>query len=212
MSALTQRVPGAEGTGILPAVSGDKGLPKLLRIVARELRERFRRRWTWLRIARAAEGSIAWGVELEVGAGSTLELGAASSIGHGTVLAMKPGRHGPGRVRIGNRTWIGQYNNLRTDGPELRIGDDCMISQFVSLIAGQHAHQRRDLPINEQGSADPAGLTIGDDVWIGAGAVVLPGVTIGTGAVVASGAVVTKDVGGYTVVAGVPARVVGERS
>lgn len=187
-------------------------MPTLLRIVARELRERLRRRQTWLRVARTVEGSIAWGAELEIDPASALELGAASSIGHGTVLAVKPGRHGPGCVRIGQRSWIGEYNNLRTDGAELQIGDDCLISQFVSLIAGQHGYQRRDLRINEQGSADPAGLTIGDDVWIGAGAVVLPGVTVATGAVIASGAVVTKDVRGYTVVAGVPARVVGERS
>jgi maltose O-acetyltransferase len=51
-------------------------------------------------------------------------------------------------------------------------------------------------------------VRIGDDVWIGGHATILPGVTIGDGAVVAAGAVVTKDVPPYTVVAGVPARVV----
>lgn len=53
-------------------------------------------------------------------------------------------------------------------------------------------------------------MRIGDDVWIGGHTTVLPGVTIGDGAVVAVGAVVTKDVPPYTVVAGVPARVVKE--
>jgi acetyltransferase-like isoleucine patch superfamily enzyme len=54
-----------------------------------------------------------------------------------------------------------------------------------------------------------APVDIGDDVWIGRGALVLPGVTIGDGAVVAAGAVVTKDVPAGSVVAGVPAKVVG---
>ena len=48
-------------------------------------------------------------------------------------------------------------------------------------------------------------VTIGDDVWIGAGAIVLPGVTVGNGAVIAAGAVVTRTVAPFTVVAGVPA-------
>ena len=56
----------------------------------------------------------------------------------------------------------------------------------------------------------PAPIVIGDKVWIGANATVLPGVTIGKGAIVAAGAVVTRDVPPNTIVAGVPARVVRE--
>lgn len=52
---------------------------------------------------------------------------------------------------------------------------------------------------------------IGHDVWIGHGATILPGVTIGNGAVVGSGAVVSRDVAAYTIVGGVPARVIRER-
>ncbi len=54
-------------------------------------------------------------------------------------------------------------------------------------------------------------MTIGHDVWIGHGAVVMPGVTVGTGAIIGAGAVVTKDVEPYTIVAGVPARVIRRR-
>jgi acetyltransferase-like isoleucine patch superfamily enzyme len=54
-------------------------------------------------------------------------------------------------------------------------------------------------------------INIGNDVWIGANSTILKGVNIGDGAVIAAGAVVTKDVGAYTIVAGVPARKIGER-
>jgi len=57
-----------------------------------------------------------------------------------------------------------------------------------------------------------ASITIGDDVWVGAGAVILPGVTIGRGAVVGAGSVVTKDVAPYAICAGNPARVLRVRT
>src|SRR5208337_4764094 len=181
------------------------------RRVGRELRERYRRRRTWLRLVGTVEGAIAWSVELAVDPASTFELGAASSIGHGTVVAVKPGRGGGGAVLIGSQTYIGEYNNLRSEGAELRIGSHCLISQFVSLIARGHNFLRRDLRIDQQGVPDVAGLTIGDDVWIGAGAILMPGVTVGKGAVIAGGAVVTRDVPPYAVVGGIPARVIAER-
>ena len=56
-----------------------------------------------------------------------------------------------------------------------------------------------------------AAVVIGSDVWIGANAVITPGVRIGDGAVVGAGAVVTKDVAPYTIVGGVPAKVIGNR-
>jgi maltose O-acetyltransferase len=59
---------------------------------------------------------------------------------------------------------------------------------------------------------DVAPISIEDDAWIGAGAIVLPGVTVGRGAVVAAGAVVTKDVESFTIVGGVPSVVIGCRN
>ena len=60
------------------------------------------------------------------------------------------------------------------------------------------------------GVAHDESVTIEDDVWIGAGAIILPGVTIGRGAIVAAGAVVTRTVAAMTVVAGVPAAAIGD--
>ncbi|MFM7143724.1 MAG: acyltransferase [Alphaproteobacteria bacterium] len=93
----------------------------------------------------------------------------------------------------------------------LVIGDDVMIGHYATIYTSQHRWDLgAEIPMIRQGHA-PAPVTIGDDVWIGAHAVVLPGVRIGRGTVVAAGAVVNRDTAPYTIVAGVPARVVGER-
>lgn len=93
----------------------------------------------------------------------------------------------------------------------LAIGDDVMIGHHATIYSSQH---RWDLgpgiPMIRQGHVS-ARVEIGDDVWIGAHAVVLPGVRIARGTVVAAGAVVNRDTAPYTIVAGAPARVVGER-
>ena len=176
------------------------------------MREHASERLAWLRLASAVEGHIAWGARVSVHADSRVAIGAQSAVADGTLIAIKPGPRGAGALLIGRSTQIGEYNNLRSEGAELRIGDHCLLAQFVSLIASGHGYARRDQLIAEQPLPDKDGLTIGDDVWIGANVVVLPGVVIGTGAVVAAGAVVTRDVASYTIVAGVPARPVGERS
>jgi len=77
---------------------------------------------------------------------------------------------------------------------------------MVQLLAVNHVFDDPSRPMVDQGIV-AAGITVEDDVWIGAGAVITDGVRIGRGAVVAAGAVVTSDVPPYTVVGGVPARV-----
>jgi serine acetyltransferase len=183
----------------------------LARGIFRAARDRLRERRKWLRLARAVEGTIAWGAEVAVHPASRIALGMNSSIGHGTLVAITPGPAGPGVLRVGRHTSIGSYNNLRSAGADLSIGDHCLISQFVSLIGSGHAYAIRDMLIGDQGVPDKVGVTIGNDVWIGAQVVVLPGVVVGQGAVIAAGAIVTRDVAEYSIVAGAPARQVGER-
>ena len=109
-----------------------------------------------------------------------------------------------GDVTIGDYTRIGIHCTVI--GP-VCIGHHVNLAQGITVTALNHNFADTNRRIDEQGiSTKP--VVIGDDVWIGANAVILPGVTIGRHVVVAAGAVVTKDVPDSCVVAGVPAKVV----
>jgi len=140
-----------------------------------------------------------------------LEIGKGSAVGHHTILDLNPdpllGELAHPSLSIGLDTTINEFNNIRAGNAPVAIGSGCLISQFVSIIAANHGIAR-SAPIREQVHELPrTGISIGDDVWIGVHAVILPGVSIGTGAVVGAGAVVTKDVPDFAVVTGVPAEV-----
>ena len=93
----------------------------------------------------------------------------------------------------------------------LTIGNDVMIGHYATIYTSQHRWDLGpEIPMIRQGHK-PEPVVIGDDVWIGAHAVVLPGVRIASGTVVAAGSVVNRDTAPYPIVAGTPARVVGER-
>ena len=107
-----------------------------------------------------------------------------------------------GDVLIGDHTRIGIHCTII--GP-VTIGSHVNLAQGITVTALNHNFDDATKRIDEQGvSTRP--VVIGDDVWIGANAVILPGVTIGHHAVVAAGAVVTKDVAPQTIVGGVPAK------
>lgn len=95
-------------------------------------------------------------------------------------------------------------------GGNIIIGDDCLVGPRAIFRTANHQFFDRKKKINSQGHSI-GDIHIGDDVWIGANAIILPGVRIGSGSVVAAGAVVTRDVPAFSVVAGVPARVIKQR-
>ena len=109
-----------------------------------------------------------------------------------------------GDVMIGDHTRIGLHNTII--GP-VEIGNYVNLAQGITVTALNHNFSDTNKRIDEQGvSTNP--VTIEDDVWVGANAVILPGVTIGEHCVIAAGAVVTKDVPPHSLVAGVPAKVI----
>jgi maltose O-acetyltransferase len=168
------------------------------------------------------------------GARYLLELGLAPWYLRG-VTQLEPGVRTVGKPRIDNQGWmaIGRGTVLRSvnvpvelaTGPRGRltigrdvsinygvsigclgqvdIGDRCRLGPYVMLVDSDfHDLYNRDV------RPAPRPVRLGEDVWVGAKACILPGVTIGRGAVVGTAAVVLRDVAPFTVVAGVPARVI----
>ena len=107
-------------------------------------------------------------------------------------------------IRIGRNCIIGEYSVVRGQGG-VRIGDHVIIGPQVQILAVNHIFTDPNRLILEQGLR-ARGIEIEDNVWVGAGAIILDGVQIGRGAVIGAGAVVTRNVEPNTVVAGVPAR------
>lgn len=109
------------------------------------------------------------------------------------------------QMQIGDRTFI-NINCTVLDAPinegAISIGDDCLIGPNVQLLAVSHAIEPKQR-LQKENFAAP--ITIGNNVWIGAGVIVLAGVSIGDHAIVGAGSVVTKNVAANTVVAGNPA-------
>jgi len=113
------------------------------------------------------------------------------------------------RLTIGEYTFLGRNVEIRVN-TSVEIGRGCLIAPGVFMTDHNHGTSLGQ-PMFEQPCIS-ASIHIGDDVWIGANAVILPGVEIGTGAVVAAGAVVTGAVAAGTIVGGVPARVIRHRA
>ena len=112
---------------------------------------------------------------------------------------------------IGSNTYIGEYNNIRAGGGLIQIGNNCSISQHISIIASNHKYDRSSLIRSQLWDVKNNYVIIKDDVWVGANVVILPGVTVSRGAIIGAGSIVTKDVPEYAIIVGSPARVIGYR-
>lgn len=146
------------------------------------------------------------------GKSSFLSYGRDLHVGRGSCL------WAPKRMTIGDCVYIGKHVHIEAN---CRIGNYCLIANRVAIV-GRHDHNFSEVgwPVrlapwigsvrfpspyaNEE-------AVIEDDVWLGYGTVVLTGVTIGRGSVVAAGSVVARDIPPYSIAAGVPAKVIGQR-
>ncbi len=136
------------------------------------------------------------------------------------------------RIQFGRGTVVKAYVIVQTAGGEIRFGRECALSNFdhfstgegdvivgdfvrfapnCTIVGGSKAVADRNRRIIDQPETRPNGITIGDDVLIGAGSVILPNSQIGSGAVVGAGSVVQGKIPEYAIVAGSPARIIGER-
>ena len=129
---------------------------------------------------------------------------AGMKIGGGSTLHVGCRFFNPAGITIGEGTIIGNRCFLDGRAP-LKIGNHVDIASEVMIYNSEH-----DLEADDFGAIESA-VEIGDYVFIGPRAIILPGVKIGRGAVVAAGAVVTKDVPEFSIVGGVPAKQIGER-
>lgn len=146
-------------------------------------------------------GAIESGVRLLGDA--RIRLGDRVTLRRGVVLA------GHGTLTIGSHTTINDGCQISAFDA-VHIGANCLFAPRVCVLDIDHRFDTRERPLRQQGYRT-APVVIGDDVWLGANAVVLRGVRIGRGAIVGANSVVTHDVPDYAIVGGVPARVLRMR-
>jgi len=114
-----------------------------------------------------------------------------------------------GTVTVGNNVFIGSYANLAVC--DLRIGNFVMFGPRVGIVGGDHDYTKVGTPIRNTGRSKELPVVIEDDVWIGYNATIMQGVKIGEGSIVAACSLVTKNVEPYTIVGGVPAKLIKHR-
>lgn len=112
---------------------------------------------------------------------------------------------------VGRSLGKGSGYGIRAKIYPCRIGEHVMMGPEVVILDRNHRFDDPARPIGEQGETESMPPVIGNNIWIGMRAIILPGVRIGDGAIIGAGSVVTKDVAPYTIVGGNPAKVVGFR-
>lgn len=116
-----------------------------------------------------------------------------------------------GRIVIGKNCAVNNFVQIANSDGDISIGDHVRIGPSVTILGSSRNYKKRDELIVNQGFSHE-GVVIDDDVLVGAGVIILKGCHIGRGAVIGAGSVVTKSVPPYSVVVGIPAKIIGERS
>jgi len=133
-----------------------------------------------------------------------ITIGSGVFVGRNTILSCKNGD-----IDIGDRANIG-FNCEIFSASLVTLGADSLLAAYCYVIGGDHDYADASKPVTAQGRQS-RGVSVGDGVWMGAGAKILDGVRIGGHAIIGAGAIVRVDVPEYAVAAGRPARIVGMR-
>ncbi len=173
----------------------------------------------------ASKGSkIQFGHKIKVGSGFNLmehatlnalsydgvEIGNNFTLGkHAVIECTGVLRNVGNSLKIGNNVGINHYCFIGVRG-NITIGDNVIFGPRVNIFSENHNFDRLDISIKNQGVTKEDTI-IGNDVWIGASVSIMPGVKVGNGCVIAAGSVVTKDIADFSVVAGVPAKIIKNR-
>jgi acetyltransferase-like isoleucine patch superfamily enzyme len=135
---------------------------------------------------------------------SGITIGSGVFVGRNTILSCKNGD-----IALGDRSNIG-FNCEIFSASQVTLGADSLLAAYCYVIGGDHDYADVSKPVTAQGRQSK-GVSVGDGVWMGAGAKILDGVRVGGHAIIGAGAVVRVDVPDYAVAAGRPARIVGMR-
>lgn len=186
-------------------------------------------RLLWARLhGLRSDRSVHLGRRVRLESPESIELGPACRVGD--YVRIQGAYRGSGSVRLGSGCNIGDFAAIVSFAGDIRFGNNCSINAFCMIyghggltvgndvriathtviVPANHVTIDPDAPIRSQGM-QTLGISVGDDVWIGAGVTVLDGVSIGRGAVIAAGAVVTKPVPPGEIWGGVPARRISDR-
>lgn len=111
-------------------------------------------------------------------------------------------------IRIGEHCQINEYVKL----DNVRIGNYVMVARYVTFLGKKHSTASVDIPMLMQGQMETEQTVVEDDVWIGANAIIMPGLKLAKGTIVGAGSVVTHDTVQYSVVGGIPARLIKYRN
>jgi len=127
-------------------------------------------------------------------------------IGRNTILSCKGGS-----IHLSDYCNISANCSLLSE-TKIRLGKYCFLAGHCYLVAGgSHRFERTDIPIMFQPSLDKGGISVGEDVWIGASVTVLDGISIGKGSIIGAGAVVRESLPEYSIAAGIPAKKIKDR-
>lgn len=175
-------------------------------------RRRLSRIFAWIGLDKIHDDNINIAENVRISSDAKVEtrFGGSITIGSSTelldgVLVLTYG----GDICIGKNCSINPYTIIYGHGGT-KIGDNVLIAGHCMIIPNNHNFSNRAVPIAKQGNTSK-GIVIGDDVWIGHGCSILDGVTIGKGSIIAAGSVIVKSVEPFTIVGGVPAKIIKDR-